>query len=128
MRLTSLILLIVLFSACRKGDTAPTITLKSGSGYTSANVSASPGAQLLVRVVADKGTDNLELFYTEVAYDGANTNRLVSRVYLGPNDEQHYERDVTVTLRSQAGTERWIFNVNDSDGRISKTEIRVTVQ
>ncbi|HEU4719508.1 MAG TPA: hypothetical protein VFU15_16810, partial [Bacteroidia bacterium] len=87
-----------------------------------------PGSQFVVGIIADKTTDDLKLLYTEVAFDGANTTSLVSRVWLAPDERSHFERDITVTLRSQAGTERWVFNVNDANGRISKKEIRVTVQ
>lgn len=121
--------MIVLFIAsCKKDNTPPVLTLKAGVGYTSGDVTVSPGDAFIVRMVMNKGADDLSEFYTEVAFDGSNLPRLVSRVYIGPNDRIHFERDVTVHTRNQAGNERWVFNVNDADGRISTVEIRVSVQ
>jgi hypothetical protein len=128
MRNTLLFVLITLIISCKKDNTPPTLDLKSGSGYTSGDISLPPGSTFLVRMQMTKGTDELSALYTEVAYDGANTGRLVSRLYIGPNDRDHFEKDITVTTRTSPGTERWIFNVNDADGRITKKEIRVSVQ
>ncbi len=119
---------VLLIASCNKGDTPPELTLKSGAGYTSSDVIATPGSTFLVRMQMTKGSDELSALYTEVAYDGTNLPSLVSRNYIGPNDRDHFEKDITVTTRTTPGTERWIFNVNDADGRITKKEIRVTVQ
>lgn len=121
-------MIFLLVLSCNKDNSPPELTLKAGSGYTSGNISLAPGSTFLVRMQMTKGADDLSALYTEVAYDGANAPRLVSRIYIGPNDRTHFEKDITVTTRSTPGTERWVFNVNDSDGRISKQEIRVTVQ
>lgn len=128
MRNTFLLLIFILALSCNKDDAPPELTLKSGTGYTSGDISLPPGSTFLVRMQMTKGADDLSALYTEVAFDGANVPRLVSRVYIGPNDRSHFEKDITVTTRTTPGTERWVFNVNDADGRISKKEIRVTVQ
>lgn len=128
MRNAFLLLIFILALSCNKDDSPPELTLKSGTGYTSGDISLPPGSTFLVRMQMTKGADDLSALYTEVAFDGANVPRLVSRVYIGPNDRTHFEKDITVTTRTTPGTERWVFNVNDADGRISKKEIRVTVQ
>lgn len=129
MRTPALLLFLLLaFSGCKKNQDPPTIELKSGSGYTSADITASPGSTIVVGVNAYKTSDDLSLFYTEVAYDGANAPTLVSRVYASENEKEHFTRDVTITLRNTIGIERWIFDINDSEGRISKKEIRIYVQ
>lgn len=129
MRLLPLLLLLLTFAtSCKKDQTPPDLYLKADSGYTSSDVVISPGSTFLVGIDAKKTTDDLNLFYTEVAYDGANTTRLISRIYVSDSQKEHYTNDVTVTTRNQPGTERWVFNINDKDGRITKKEIKVTVQ
>jgi hypothetical protein len=126
---TLCIFLIVcgLFS-CQKEKLPPALTLKTGTGYTTSDFFAAPGTSFVVGIDASQTTDELDLFYTEVGFDGANTNQLVSRIYVPSNEREHFVRDITVTLRNQVGTERWVFNINDADGRITKREIKVTVQ
>jgi hypothetical protein len=119
---------ILLLVSCKKDNTPPDLSLKTGAGYTYANLSLSPGATFIVGMDAKKGAVDLNMFYTEVAYDGANTTSLVSRMYMDETERNHAQRNVTITCRNQAGTERWVFDVNDGNGRISKKEIRVTVQ
>jgi hypothetical protein len=128
MRNAFLFLMFVVVISCNKDNTPPELALKAGTGYTSGDISLPPGTSFLVRMQMTKGADDLSALYVEVAYDNANAPRLVSRNYIGPNDRAHFEKDITVTTRLNPGTERWVFNVNDSDGRISKKEIRVTVQ
>lgn len=128
MRNAFLFLIFALAISCNKDNSPPELTLKSGTGYTSGDISLPPGSTFLVRMQMTKGADDLSALYTEVAYDNASAPRLVSRNYIGPNDRTHFEKDITVTTRLNPGTERWVFNVNDSDGRITKKEIRVTVQ
>jgi hypothetical protein len=118
---------LVLSGSCKK-DVPPEIRLKSGGSYTTTDIIASPGSQFTVGIDATKTADDLNLFYTEAAFDGANTAMLISRTWIAEGKRSHYTQDVTITLRNQSGTERWIFNVNDSEGRISRKEIRVTVQ
>lgn len=126
------VILFLLFSislaSCKKDQTPPVLTLKTGGNYVSGNITASPGSQIVVGVNASKTTDNLNLFYTEVAYDGSNTSSLISRVWLTGDERSQYSKDITIILRNVTGTERWIFLVNDADGRITKQEIRVSVQ
>lgn len=119
---------IFLLASCKKDNTPPDLSLKTGAGYTYADLALSPGSTFTVGMVAKKGADDLNLFYTEVAFDGANTTSLVSRIYMDETERNHADHDITVTCRNQTGTERWVFDVNDGNGRISKKEIRVTVQ
>ena len=123
-----LFLFVITLTCCKKDGQYPTIELKSGAGYTSTDITVAPGSQFLVGFNAYKTTDKLNLFYTEVSYDGANTATLVSRTYTSENEKDHFSRDVTVTVRNQVGVERWIFNINDDGGRISKKELRISVQ
>ncbi|HET6991611.1 MAG TPA: hypothetical protein VFJ43_09825 [Bacteroidia bacterium] len=129
MRKAFFLLSVVLIISCKKKDnTPPDLQFKTGTGYTSTNLTISPGGTFTVGMVANKGADDLNMFYTEVAFDGANTASLVSRIYMTESERKHAEHDITVTCRNQPGNERWIFDVNDGNGRITKKEIKVTVQ
>ena len=129
MRNFFLLFIIISISGCKKkDDTPPGLQFKTGTGYTYSDLTVSHGSSFVVGIIANSGASDLQLFYTEVAYDGSNAPKLVSRIWLNASEANHYERDVTVTTRNQPGTERWVFDVNDADGRITKKEIRVTVQ
>jgi hypothetical protein len=127
-KLLLLLFIPVLLFSCKKDQKAPDLVFKTGPTYTSSDIVASPGTTIVVGCTATKTDDDLHLFYTEVAYDGSNTSALVSRTYMAADQKSTFTQDVTITLRNTPGTERWIFLVNDADGRITKKEIRVTVQ
>ena len=126
--IASLVGMLLLFNSCKKDEPkSPTLVLKNGSGYTFADISATPGSTILVGVITDAGTDPLKMVYSEVAFDGANVDSLHTR-FTVPEGQAHYEVDFTITLRNQVGTERWKFTVNDKDGRMTEKEIRIVVQ
>jgi hypothetical protein len=118
----------VLFFSCNKEKSGPRIAFNTGSGFVSGNIVVAPGSSFVVGIICDKTSDDLGMLYTEYAYDNANTGTLHRRYYAGPDEREHFEQNITITTRAQTGNERWIFNMNDREGRISKLEIRVTVQ
>ena len=128
MRITILLSLIFLIASCKKDNTPPDLQFKTGSNYTSANLTLELGGSFTVGLIANKEKDDLNLIYTEVAFDGTNSPNRIFHTYMNSSERKYAERDITITCRNQAGTERWVFNVNDADGRISKKEIKVTVQ
>jgi hypothetical protein len=128
MRKLILLLIIISVASCKKDNTPPDLKLKTGPGYTYANVTLTQGTTFVVGMDAYSGASDLNEMYTEVAYDGASDPHLVTRVWLSADQKNHYQRDLTVTTRTTTGTERWVFNINDDDGRISKVEIMVRVQ
>ena len=121
-------MIIISTVSCRKDNTPPDLKLKTGAGYTYADFITTQGSSFVVGMDAYSGASDLNMMYTEVAFDGASDPRLVSRVYVNAQQKNHFTRDVTVTTRNTPGTERWVFNINDEDGRISKVEINVRVQ
>ena len=124
-----LLVIIIAFSGCKKkDDTPPDLQLKTTAGYTYSDLTVSVGSSFTVGIIAKSGASDLQLFYTEVAFDGSNAPNLVSKIWMTASETNQYEKDVTVTTRNQPGTERWVFDVNDTEGRITKKEIRVTVQ
>jgi hypothetical protein len=118
----------VLFFSCNKEKAGPRIAFNTANGFVTGNIVAAPGSSFAVGLICDKTSDDLSMLYTEYAYDNANTGTIHRRYYAGPDEREHFEQNITITTRSQTGNERWIFNMTDSDGRISKLEIRVTVQ
>ena len=128
MRITILLSLIFLIASCKKDNTPPDLQFKTGANYTYANLTLGLCGSFTVGLIANKETDDLNLIYTEVAYDGTNSPNRIFHTYMNSSERKHAERNITITCRNQAGTERWVFNVNDADGRISKKEIKVTVQ
>lgn len=119
---------VVLVSSCKKDENkAPALNFKVGAGYTAGDVNVSPGTSVTVGVICDEGSDPLHLIYSEVAYDGTNVDSLYTRVWV-PEGESHYEVDFQFNVRNQVGTERWTFNVNDKNGRLTEKEIRFVVQ
>jgi hypothetical protein len=125
---TLLLLGVLTFASCNKDEAkAPTLNFRVDSTHTYTDVHVSPGTTLTVGVICDQGTDPMKLVYSEVAYDGANVDSLYSRATV-PENTAHYEIDFTITTRNQVGTERWTFNVNDKDGRLTEKEIRIVCQ
>jgi hypothetical protein len=119
---------VVILSSCKKDEPKPPqLYFKTGAAYTSADITVAPGTSITVGVVADEGEDPLHLIYSEVAYDGANVDSLYARHYV-EGEVTHAEHDFTFTVRNQTGNERWTFNVNDKDGRLTEKEIRILVQ
>lgn len=130
MRLITLLLICVtvpFLGGCEK-DVPPKLSLKTEGSYVSSDIIVTPGSSFTVGGIAEKTKDELSLYYVEVAYDGSSAGRLVERWFIHPDFRSRYEKDYVVTVRNTSGRERWIFCVNDEEGRISKREIRVTVQ
>lgn len=119
--------LILVLSSCKDEEKSPTLTFRVDSSHTYTDVHVAPGTTIVVGVICDQGTDPMKLVYSEVAYDGANVDSLYSRVQV-PDGTSHFEMDFTITTRNQVGTERWTFNVNDKDGRLTEKEIRIVCQ
>ncbi len=119
---------VMFFSSCKKEEAkSPTLNFRVDSSHTSADLNCAPGTTVTVGVICDMGTDPMKIVYSEVAYDGANTDSLYTK-YTVPENTEHYEVDFTFTTRNQVGTERWTFNVNDKDGRLTEREIRIVCQ
>lgn len=115
------------FSSCKKEVKPPTLNFRVDATHTSTDVHVTPGTTIVVGVICEQGDDPMKLVYSEVAYDGANVDSLYTRHEV-PAGTSHYEVDFTITTRNQTGTERWTFNVNDKDGRLTEKEIRIVCQ
>lgn len=106
----------------------PDISLKTGAGYTSDDATLSTGTDVTVGVTAVKKEDDMLTYNISYAYDGAATTTTYQTFNLTGTEQQNYEKDVTFTTRTQAGTEKWIFTITDKDGNIAQKTILLTVQ
>jgi ABC-type amino acid transport substrate-binding protein len=114
-------------SACKKEDekTPPSLTFKTGSGYTSADATVAKGAAIKVGVTATKTEDDLKTFAVSYIYDAATSTTTFSNTTI--TTPTGYDTDVNITARNQAGTEKWYFTVTDKDGNITQKSITLTV-
>lgn len=117
------------FSSCEKDQhKPPSITLKTGAGYTSANAIVTKSQSIKVGITADKVEDDMLTYNVSYTYDNAATTITSQTFSLTGSEQQHYDKDVTFNTRNQNGAEKWIFTITDKDGNIAQKEIVLTVQ
>lgn len=117
---------IFVFASCDPHE-PPAISFKTGTGYTSADATVAKGASVTVGIIADKKEDPMKTYNISYAYDGSSTTQTKETFSLSGDQETHYEKDYTFTVRNQAGSEKWSFVITDKDGNIAKLEITLTV-
>ena len=122
--------LFVSLSSCEKDEgKLPAIAFATGAGYTSADATVAKGASVLVGIVASKSEnkDVLKTFNVSVSLDSA-ANTTILNQSLSGSDGDHYETDVPITVRNQAGTEKYTFTVTNRDGLTNQVSLKLTVQ
>lgn len=125
--ITLIALVAVVFTSCKKDEhKQPDLEFKTTSGYTYSDAAVGMNATVQVGIIADKTEDELKTLNVSVAYDGGSTVTQDNFVLTGA-EEEHYEKDYTITTRNQAGTERWVFTITDRDGNIASVEFTLTV-
>ncbi|MCB0808833.1 MAG: hypothetical protein R2810_16025 [Flavobacteriales bacterium] len=120
-------LVLALLAGCKKETdprVPPSMSFRTGSGYTSGNDTVPPADTLLIGVVIDKTEDPLIALNVSVAYDGAGSSTVENLSISG----EHVEHDQQVITRAEAGSEEWIFSVTDRDGNITTRSLTLTVQ
>ena len=116
--------------SCEKDEgKLPEIAFKTGGSYLSADKTVAPGESVTVGITADKTEDKdvLKTFNVSVSYDGA-ANTTVSNESIPSAQEDHFEKDVTLTARNQTGTEKYTFTVTNRDGLTNSVSLTLTVQ
>lgn len=122
--------LALAFAACEKdAGKLPAIQFKTSAGYTSADVTVAKGTAILVGIVADKTEDKdvLKSFNLSASFDGAAAVS-VATIALSGAEGDHYEVDLPIVARNQAGTEKYTFTVTNRDGLTNQVSLTVTVQ
>ena len=103
-------------SSCEKDKhIPPSLTLKTGSGYTSADVSVAKNQTITVGITADKMEDDMLTCNVSYSYDAVASTTTFQNFSLSGAEQQHYEKDVMITARNLAGTEKWFFTITDKE-------------
>ena len=131
-KITNGILFLVALSiaavSCKKDKhVPPTVTFKTGTGYTATDISIARNTIIKVGIIADKVEDDMLTYNVSYAYDGAATTITSQTFTLAGAEQQHCDKDVTFTLRNQAGSEKWTFTITDKDGNITQKQITFSV-
>jgi hypothetical protein len=114
-----LLLFLMFFSSCEnEQEPAASIEFKTGSGYTSQDATISRESSITVGIVVDKAENNLKAYNVSVSYDGASTTITVQDFTISSDENIHYDKDVNVTVRNQAGIEKYYFTIVDVDGNV----------
>ena len=119
---------LALFSCKKDAHNPPTLTLKTIAGYTSVNAVVGMDSIIKVGIIADKVEDDMISYNISYAYDAATTTITAQTFTLVGTELHHYDKDITLTTRNMAGTEKWLFTITDKDGNIVQKQIVLTVQ
>jgi hypothetical protein len=119
--------LVILLFSCDP-HIPPHIEFKTGTGYTSADATVTPGSSITIGIKATKKEDDMKTFNISYAYDGATSTTTQETFQLSGSEQQNYEKDYTFEVRNEAGVEDWYFVITDRDGNIAKLQLKLTVQ
>jgi hypothetical protein len=111
-----------------EGETSAKIEFKSGVNYTSQDGTVAKGSQITVGIVADKAENNFKKYNVSVAYDGALTTVTVMNFIITSDENIHYEKDITFSVRNQSGNEKYYFTIADTDGNLIQKAISLSVE
>ena len=128
----AIILMMVIFSmsSCDKDKgILPFINFKTTAGYTSANATIARNTAFLVGIDAAKseGNDILKTFTASVVFDASTTSSTIYSETLTPAQGDNYSKDLPITTRNQAGTEKYSFTVTNKDGLVNTISLTITV-
>jgi hypothetical protein len=126
--LLPLIIFAAIISCDKEPEIPPTLELKVGLQYTSQDATIDRDSTLTVGIIATKTEDNLKSYNVSVAYDGATTTQSLQDFTIPSAENSLYEKDVTFTVRDQAGVEKYFFTITDVDGNIVQKILTFTVE
>ena len=69
----------------------------------------------------------LKSFNVSVSYDGGAAATTLNESLSGSQGD-NYDKDVTLTARNEAGTEKYTFTVVNRDGLVNSVSLTLTVQ
>lgn len=128
------IFLSAVFTNCSKEKDAmvpPTLEFKTGAGYTSSDATVAQTTSVLIGVHGEKAEgeseDVLKTFSVTYSYDGGTEVALMPTEILDASQEDSFDEDITITTRSQAGTEKYTFTITNRDGLVTTKSITLTV-
>lgn len=125
----TILLALVFLASCEKDEgKLPNISFKTATGYISGNVTLSKDTTVVIGIQASKAEDKdvLVSFDGSRSYDGGALSSFTSETLSGSNGD-NYSKDVTITTRSQAGSEKYTFTVVNKDGLKNSVSLTITV-
>jgi len=126
--LPALFTLFVLVS-CKKEQegpqVSPSILLRTDSGYTFTTDTVGLQDTVRVGITVRKGSDDLETFYVRVEFDGGSDIETINAIPISSGD---FSYEKLIVTRDQAGSEKWIFGVQETDGDTYNRSVLLVVQ
>ncbi len=118
----------LIYSCKKTAQSVPSITLKTGAGFVSQNAVVTQGQTLTIGVTAQSSEDNLARISLSAEFDHNGSRSAVKSTELEPAEQEHCDKDFSITTRNKSGTETWIVTVEDRNGHSSHAEIELTVR
>ncbi len=128
-----ILLAVVSFMSCKKEDgdagLLPNIAFKTGGTYVSADIILTKDTTITVGIQASKAEPNdvLKSFNAAKGYDGTTPVGYLNESITGTAGDS-YSKDLSITTRSQNGTEKYVFTVLNKDGLKNQVSLTITVQ
>lgn len=117
-------------SSCEKDEgKLPAISFKTGANYVSADKIVGQNETITVGIEASKTEDKdvLKTFDASRSYDGGAATSFLNETLTGSQGDS-YSKDISITTRAQAGTEKYTFTVVNRDGLVNSVSLTLTVQ
>lgn len=115
-------------ASCNRDDAKPavnpTIQFIMDEGFTYQSDTVALGDTLMVGVRINKGDDGMNFFKVLSKYDNA-AEVVQDSLPIGSDS---FAFDKVIRLRPFAGTERWTFSVQETDGDIIRRSLTFVVQ
>ncbi len=129
--LFAILLAVVSFSSCKKEEDEgllPNISFKTGTGYVSSDIILKKDTTITVGIIATKAeaADVLKTFDASKILDGGTSTSFLNETLTGASGDA-YTKDLTITTRSVAGTEKYTFTVLNRDGLKNSVSLIITV-
>lgn len=121
---------LICLSSCEKDEgKLPNIAFKTGGTYVSADKVVGQNESITIGIDASKSEDKdvLKTFDASRTYDGAAATSFLNESLSGSQGDV-YSKDVTITTRAQAGSEKYTFTVVNRDGLVNSVSMTLTVQ
>ncbi len=125
----AILIALVFLASCEKDEgKLPNIAFKTTAAYISTSTTLSRDTTVVIGITASKAEDKdvLVSFDGSRSYDGGTSTSFTSETLTGSNGDS-YSKDVTITTRNQAGTEKYTFTVVNKDGLKNNVSLTITV-
>lgn len=125
----AIVMAVLFLASCDKDEgKLPNISFKTGTTYVSNNITLSRDTTVTIGIQASKAEDKdvLVSFDGSKSYDAGAATSFVSESLSGSNGD-NYSKDVSITTRNQAGSEKYTFTVVNKDGLKNNVSLTITV-